>query len=313
MAAVGHAVLCMLYIALNAALNFANRWALGVHGFGFPLVLTTAHMMLNPVLLLPLMLLSEAYRGKHAEIFCGHWRALLVIAAFNGIQIALNNSSLVHIELSMNQVVRATMPVVVALFELFRGTAPTRLQFPPLMAIAIGVMFVVYQPSSRSAEWWGTLLVASSISLQAAQMSFAGSLLSLKLDSFQITFYTSPMAMLTLAGPAAFVEGGSFHEYLMANPSVTACVIVGTCLLAVVYNVVMFQTIHRMGPVGSAVLGNVKIVVLLVLSSLLMGEMKQWEVRQYLGCVLTFAGAAAYSALKLKRPAAQAPYDKKGE
>jgi len=307
--------LCVGYIALNAGLNFANRWALGVHDFSFPLTLTAAHMLLNPVLLAPVMLLSEAYRSKHGEVLGGSWRALLVIAIFNGVQISLNNSSLVHIELSTNQVVRASMPIIVAIFEFFRGTPPPASHLPVLLAIAVGVMLVVYQPSSdtgqvagaaagqtgSASEWWGIVLVVSSVSLQAAQMSFAGSLLSVKLDSFQMTFYTSPMAFLAIAAPTAALEGSAFRAYLAAKPSVAAAVTVGTCCLAVVYNVIMFQTIRRLGPIGSSVLGNVKIVVLLLLSFLLMGEMKHWTRRHYFGCLLTFGGAAVYSAQKLQR------------
>merc|ERR1719277_2293693 len=90
--------------------------------------------------------------------------------------------------------------------------------------------------------------------------------------------------------------------YIAANPSVAGGVIVGTCMLAVVYNVVLFQTIRRLGPVGSAVLGNVKIVVLLLLSSVLLGEMQRWSRRQFVGCVLTFGGAAVYSMQKVKKP-----------
>ena len=37
-------------------------------------------------------------------------------------------------------------------------------------------------------------------------------------------------------------------EYLASRPSVAAAVLVGTCLLAVFYNVVVFQTIHRQSP-----------------------------------------------------------------
>merc|ERR1712203_569130 len=134
-------------------------------------------------------------------------------------------------------------------------------------------------------------------------MSFAGRLLEVKLDSFQMTFYTSPMALLALAAPTTYLEGSAFGHYLAAKPLVVASVLVSTCLLAVVYNVVLFQTIRRLGPVGSAVLGNVKIVVLLLLSSLLMGEMKRWSRWQYVGCVLTFGGAGLYSWQKVKKPA----------
>mmetsp|Transcript_170125 Transcript_170125/g.545566 ORF Transcript_170125/g.545566 Transcript_170125/m.545566 type:complete len:323 (-) Transcript_170125:84-1052(-) len=292
-------LLCLAYIALNAGLNFTNRWALGVHDFSFPMSLTSAHMLLNPVFLAPVMLLSKAYRNEHGSVLRSSWKALLVIAAFNGIQIALNNSSLVHIELSTNQVVRATMPVIVAIFEALRGSPPPASHLPVLLAIALGVILCVYQTSAKANEWCGILLVVSSVSLQAAQMSFSGSLLSVKLDSFQMTFYTSPMAFIAIAGPTAMLEGEGFRAYLLTKPMVAVYVMVGTCLLAVVYNIVMFQTIRRLGPVGSAVLGNVKIVVLLVMSRLLMGEMRQWAGRHLIGCLLTFGGAAAYSRLKL--------------
>merc|ERR1719401_1190280 len=162
-------------------------------------------------------------------------------------------------------------------------------------------MLVVYEAGASGNELVGLFLVVSSVSLQAAQMSFAGSLLAVKLDSFQMTFYTSPVALAVLAAPAAFLEGSAFGGYAASRPGVAATILVGTCCLAVIYNVVLFQTIRRLGPIGSSVLGNVKIVVLLLLSFVLMGEMKHWTGRHYLGCLLTFGGAAVYSAQKLQR------------
>mmetsp|Transcript_10233 Transcript_10233/g.22633 ORF Transcript_10233/g.22633 Transcript_10233/m.22633 type:complete len:303 (-) Transcript_10233:227-1135(-) len=294
-------LLCGGYIGLNAALNFANRWALGMHGFSFPVCLTAAHMLLNPMFLAPMMFIVESYRSVHREAITKSWKPLLVIAAFNGIQITLNNASLVHIELSMNQVIRATMPLVVALCDCLRGSAPALNRVPVLAAIAVGVMMVVYSSDSKGSEWLGIALVTASVSLQAAQMSFAGSLLSMKLDSFQMTFYTSPLAFLTVVGPAVVVEGSAFSIYVGNHPWVSVSILVGTCMLAVVYNLVLFQTIRRLGSVGSAVLGNVKIVVLLFMSRLLMGEMGHWTRRHFLGCLLTFGGAAVYSQMKSKK------------
>lgn len=301
----GDAVLCVLYIALNAALNFTNRWALGVHGFSFPLVLTAAHMLLNPVLLAPMMLLAKAYKGVHGRVLCSQWRALFAIAALNGIQIGLNNSSLVYIELSLNQVVRATVPVFVACFQcLVTKKPPSVSHMVVLVILSLGVIFVVYQPEAMGGQLFGVLLVVSSVSMQAGQMVFAGNLLSEKLDSFQITFYTSPMAFSVLAMPTAVIDGSAFAGFAAKHPGVTAAVLIGTCVLAVLYNVVLFQTIRRLSAVGSAVLGNVKVVVLLLLSSLLMGEMQRWTSLQYVGCAMTFGGAAMYSALKMRASSA---------
>lgn len=200
----------------------------------------------------------------------------------------------------MNQVIRATMPVFVAFFQWLRSTRPPVDQLGVLVIISLGVVMVVYHPEAMKGQWFGICMVTTSVVMQAAQMSFAGSILSANLDSFQLTFYTSPPAFLLLAGPASLLEGQRLVDYASVRPWTVFGVFLGTCLLAVLYNVVVFQTIHRMSAVGSAVLGNVKVVILIALSSQLLGEMTNWTGKQYAGCFLTFLGAGIYSALKLR-------------
>jgi hypothetical protein len=61
---------------------------------------------------------------------------------------------------------------------------------------------------------------------------------------------------------------------------------------------VLFQAVRTLSSVGTAILGNVKIVCLLFLSSLLLGELGGWSANQYLGCLLTFLAAGVYSYIK---------------
>lgn len=192
------------------------------------------------------------------------------------------------------------MPVFVALFQWLRLARPPCDQLGVLVIISLGVIMVVYRPTVMKSEWFGIWLVTTSVVMQAAQMSWAVSILSAEVDSFQLTFYTAPPSFLLLCLPAVYLEGRRFADYSVAEPLTVFVVLLGTCLLAVCYNVVVFQTIHRMSAVGSAVLGNVKVVVLLILSSRLMGEMREWTNKQCFGCVLTFLGAALYSVLKLR-------------
>lgn len=60
----------------------------------------------------------------------------------------------------------------------------------------------------------------------------------------------------------------------------------------------LFQSVRTLSSVGTAILGNVKIVCLLLLSSIILGELNAWSANQYLGCFLTFASAFAYSYVK---------------
>ena len=111
------------YLVLNTVLNLLNKWALSRYGFKFPMVLTSAHMLFGSLALLPLMVLKDKYRTRHAAILRSDWKALLFVGCMNGPQIAANNASLVTIELSLNQVIRAAIPVCVALFALRRRPA----------------------------------------------------------------------------------------------------------------------------------------------------------------------------------------------
>merc|ERR1712118_292971 len=101
-------------------------------------------------------------------------------------------------------------------------------------------------------------------------------------------------------------EFNVFAESLISRPAASIGFLLGSCMIAVVYNVVLFQSVRTLSSVGTAILGNVKIVCLLFLSSLLLGELAAWSANQYLGCLLTFVSAGVYSYLKAsgQKPAA---------
>jgi len=147
--------------------------------------------------------------------------------------------------------------------------------------------------------------VFCSVAIMALQMSFSGRL-GVALDAVQMTFYTGWISFLSVVPVVVAMEGQAFLAYFSAHPASSLAILLGSCAMAVVYNVVVFQTIRGLSSVGSAVLGNVKVVVILLTSALWMGEMRQWSSRRHSGCVLTFVGAALYSALKLRKSPAKA-------
>jgi drug/metabolite transporter (DMT)-like permease len=328
------------YLGLNSFLNLLNRWALGLHGLRFPLIMTASHMIFGFGAFSPLMLMSEKYYSQHTRVLTEDWKGLATIAVMNGVQIACNNASLTVMELSMNQVIRASIPVLVALIAVcVEHKIPSKSEIACLFVISLGVMLAVWEESrnavlgiiltvSDRAQFCGAqfvaarnsrrnsadatpclaiaLQVASSV-MQSIQMSVTGKVMSgkSKLNSFQMTFYTGPVAFMTLLVPAMALEQVVFAEALATKPLATVGFLLGSCCVAVVYNVVLFQSVHTLSSVGTAILGNVKIVCLLFLSSLILGELKGWAANQFLGCFLTFGAAWAYSYIKVmqkKRP-----------
>lgn len=288
------------YLILNSALNLLNRWALGLYGLKFPLFMTSAHMIFGSCALSPLMILRESYNSRHALVLQNDWKGLAIVAAFNGFQIACNNASLTVMELSMNQVIRASIPVLVAMIAIcVEAKVPSKGEMVCLFVISIGVMLAVWEESRNALL--GIILTLASTIMQSIQMSVSGSVMSGrsgKLDSFQMTFYTGPVAFICLLPFAVVAEFNVFAESLLTRPIASVGFLLGSCCIAVVYNVVLFQSVRTLSSVGTAILGNVKIVCLLFLSSLLLGELKAWSANQFLGCLLTFLAAGAYSYLK---------------
>merc|ERR1719277_2183532 len=129
-------------------------------------------------------------------------------------------------------------------------------------------------------------MVLCSVAIMAAQMSFSGKL-GLKMDAVQMTFYTGWLSFLSVAFFVIRLEGVAFASYCSSNIRSSIAILLGSCILAVVYNVVVFQTIRGLSSVGSAVLGNVKVVIILLASALWMGEMRQWSSRRHFGCFMT--------------------------
>lgn len=71
-----------------------------------------------------------------------------MIAVMNGFQIACNNASLTVMELSMNQVIRAAIPVLVAILAVcIEGKVPGKGEIASLFVISVGVMLAVWEES----------------------------------------------------------------------------------------------------------------------------------------------------------------------
>jgi len=291
------AFLIVAYLVLNSGLSMLNRWALGMYGLKFPIIMTTTHMIFGTWALTPLMLLNDEYALEHEATVRGQGVGLVIVALLNGVQISANNASLGEMELSMNQVVRAFCPVLVALLGVcIEGKVPTSREVVALLLVCFGVMICVYEESNNS--WLGLALVWTSAIVQSGQMSFSSRLMSKRLDSFQMTFYTGGVAYLALLPLAVHYEAAIFVEQASQRPLTVTLFLLCSCCMAVLYNVVFFQCMRSLSAVGVSVLGNVKIVLLILSSALVLGELSSWHFNQYIGCVLTFGGTAVYSHLR---------------
>merc|ERR1719231_1933746 len=167
-----------------------------------------------------MMLLREDYASRHHLVLADDWKGIATIAVMNGFQIACNNASLTVMELSMNQIIRASIPVLVAVLAVcIEGKVPSKSEIGCLFVISVGVMLAVWEESRNA--MLGIMLTLASTVMQSIQMSLSGKVMSGrsgKLDSFQMTFYTGPVAFITLAPFAFATEYSIFAESLHNKP-----------------------------------------------------------------------------------------------
>ena len=114
-------VLVLLYLGLNSSLNLLNRYTLEHAGFSFPILLTVALIVLGDMFISNHVVSKFSYASSHGEILPRVKNAVVKIGLFMSLNIAMNNASLVSMPLSLNQVIRASIPVVCAICAVFVG------------------------------------------------------------------------------------------------------------------------------------------------------------------------------------------------
>jgi len=283
------------YLVFNTSINLFNRWCLGMYGFSFPLVVTVCHFSFAFFALTPMMLLVPAYREQHKEAWRRDWRGYVATGVFTAVNVSFNNSSLVYLSLSMNQVITASMPVLTCCFAICieKNYWPNKPQMLGILPICAGVMLAVYEEAHN--EVTGIVLCGIATVANALRTALSSHLLQSKLDVFSMTWYTGPVSALVLLPFAIYKESSLITEYAQQNMGSTMGILLFGSMLALVYNVILFLTIKTLTGVTMNVMGNVKIIFLLLMSRLTLGELSEIDVKLAAGVGLTFSGFFLYS------------------
>merc|ERR1712166_1113715 len=113
-----------LWMFLNFALNFFNKWAFtkvedGGAGFSFPIFCTMWNTLASFLGANLLMLMVPVNRTIRWKQFVDNKFALLVFGVVFSSNIVTNNASLVYISLSVNQVIKCLVPIPAIIFSHF--------------------------------------------------------------------------------------------------------------------------------------------------------------------------------------------------
>ncbi|PSC74164.1 sugar phosphate phosphate translocator [Micractinium conductrix] len=299
MKTVGFVVLTLTYLSLNSSLNLLNKWSLGVYGFRFPFLLTSCHMLFSFCVLAPVAM-RESWEN-HRRTLEKQWRGIVYIGAFMALNIALNNLSLLDISLTLNQIIRSAIPVVTCVLAiLVESRYPSSQELAALITLTLGVMLAVWQGTATGKPYAIMFCVVGTV-CNGAMMTFSGKVLSEKLDVVRLTFYTAPVSLCCLAPFYWIYERERFWVYLPSHTDGVAMIMLVSSINAVCYNMIHSLMIKKTSAVTTTVLGEVKIVGLLVLSAMLLGEGKEFTMKMTAGVVLAITGFAMYSHTRVQK------------
>lgn len=284
-----------IYLSLNMSINLLNKYIISRTGFSFPLAISLAHMVFTIIVLLPVML-GDQYRALHTSTLRNNAVGLAVIGFSFSANLAFNNFSLTLLSLSLNQMIRACIPVVtVACSVLIERVMPTTRELLSLVAITAGMCVVLAEDVHVNAM--GVFACTLSTVANGLMMSMSGAVLQEKLDVWRLSFYQAPIVVATLLPLYLHSEHDLVLEYLRTNASasMTMAMIALTCMIALGYNAVHGYAIKLTSATTTTVIGQGKILALLFLSAALLGERDFFELKTVIGGIIAMSGFMMYS------------------
>ena len=297
-----------LWMFLNFALNFFNKWAFtkvedGGAGFSFPIFYTMWNTFASFFGANLLMVLVPANRTISWKQFVDNKFALLVFGVVFSSNIVTNNASLVYISLSVNQVIKCLVPIPAIIFSYFieRKTY----SYPIL-----GASLVLTLGACMSIPWDSPKVtpLGSFLALWSTAMSGLRPVLTALLLQNSKESGLSPVPLLWY--DAAFSTILLFLAFSISEETLLVArffkkdtaagmgILFGGSMCAFAYNIVVFYLVKVTSSLTSVVLANLKTTLIIVIAVLLWD--KEISMISVIGFIIFFAGLFAYSYLTFK-------------
>jgi len=294
-------VVLVTWLFLNIGLNFFNKEVFSERvGFTFPIFFTMFHMIASffggAILI---------FGFKAATVTRAHWTdykyRIALLSLLFVINISCNNASLVHLSLSVNQIVKSCVPIPTMIlsvaFERDSNGQPKSYSKGVIISLFItvlGSVLAVY--GNPEASPFGLALVIIS-TLAVALWSVMSAMLlgpDSGLNSINLTWYASIISFVLLFTLwLCSSEREAASAYLSSRPGDAAVIILLGSSTAFLYNLVHFALIKVTSALTSAVAGNIKILLVIILSMIFFE--KQAQPLNCVGFAVFFVGVVAYS------------------
>lgn len=264
------------WFALNIAIGNLNGWILKHHAFRYPVLLTTAHMLVCyalSALALATAMPPEAPRPLSPDTDAKIRSLALAFCA----SVALGNVALRFIYVSFAQMVTAASPLMtIALVGVMTGKRYSRGAYLSMLPMCGGVMLCT--AGELNFHWLGFVAVVASTLLRGVKTIIQGRLLTEpedRLDAMSLLYHMSKSSVLPLGLYAALVEYSVLHDPLVWRGGDALriwALVLASAVVSFLLNLCNFLVTQYTSAVMLQVLGNVKVVGAIVVSVLIFGN-----------------------------------------
>lgn len=306
----------LVYVALNFGLNYYNSWLLGTHDNQHGLHLPTFYSMCHQVAIITFTsvwtLIDPSMRWDVWPSFRANWHYIVLMGVIQSTSVALNNVSFGYISLTINAIFKASTPFFVVIFSYFiEGKSYSFTVIALVTVIVAGTCLAVpYGRSSVSSVWVGYVLVLLS-TIAAAMRAVVGAFLmnqmsGPRLSATAVAFYDASVGFCALLPAAWILELSSIrvlnrdvdpltHYFSGAGAWENVGLVLGGCAMAGFYGPVTFITIKLTSSLGFCIIGNVKQVLLLLISALVVDHIGGDDPLLWAGLVVVLLASLGYS------------------
>jgi len=287
-------------ICLSISLNFYNSYLLRhVPGFKFPVIYTAVHMITSflgsAVLIFGVKAAQISWRQ-----FSTFWRQIVLLALLRGASITTNNWSLQYVDLPLNKVIKATAPIFTVLLSI--AVERKTYSWPKVAALcglALGTAMSCLSQKHQQDPFGISLALCSSVvggsSIVVSAMLLHGT--NSGLGAINLLFYFSPIQTAVLSCLIPFTELHAFIEWASANLAGAIIYILVGAVLSFAFNMMGFVLVQNTSSITTAMLGNLKIVLVIVLAAIILGAVA--EPINIAGYCVTVLAAFAYTSINL--------------
>ena len=254
----------LFWLVLNLSLNFYNKIAFQVYAFEFPVTMIMSNMFFSSCIYIAYLVQQRALGAAFAELN-GNRAAVLALAFCGAWTVALENMSLVLVSLSLNQVIKSTMPIfMVVASNILHRRLSSAATYAASLVIVLGSILAIYK--NPEANFLGVLFAVMSMALGIGQTLVSARLLDKGLSIIAITLGTTLIGSLLLFPIALYKESASMQLYNERHPGIIFNMMVGSTALASLYNLAHFVIIRFTSAIYSVVMGNFKVIILIFVS-----------------------------------------------